>query len=365
MNNYKFCLIDGDTIGPELIKQVEKVFYSIQSNYNINIDLKKIKAFGESIEKFGVPFTYENLKFAEECHAIIIGNIGSKKYMNLDKDNTPESGFLRIRKALNICSSIRRMYSRPEISSLSPLKDEKVKNLNISVVRDLAAGMYVDFTNQGYLNQDDALDPEYYSCEIIENTASLAFKLAATKNNRLVSIDKSNVLNTGILWRKKVKELADNNSKIEVSYDYADNVAMKVLINPEKYDVILANNVYGDIIADEITAMTGASTIFGNAELAKDGKGIYTPNQLHYPNEEYSGKNIVSPLGIISSLIDLFTFSVNELNISKAIEKSIDDIFEHKLTTQDVKIEGFKIITCDEMGDTIAKLVGENLRLIK
>ena len=358
MVTYKIALIDGDNIGPELMKQVEKILIKIMQLSNIKLDILRPIAFGKSIDLYKNPFTENELIKTIECDAVIIGNIGEKKYMHLNKSDRPEGGFIKLRNNIGVCSSIRRAVVRENLESLSSLKPQLINGLDITVIRDIQGGMYSGIKSYT-TSENEAADVEFYNSDIIKNSATHAFELASLNNLKITSIDKSNVLNTGYLWRNIIQKLSKSYPNVQINYDYADNVAMKVIQNPKDFEIILANNVFGDVISDEVAAITGTPNLFGNSELSPSGKGIYTPNQLHYPNEEHINKNIVSPIGIISSLVDLFTFSIKKPAIAKSIEKSIEKIFIDKLTTADLPVKGFKILTTDEMGDALA----ENIKL--
>lgn len=356
MGKYKISLIEGDNIGPELISQVRKVLAAIDSVFDLDLEVLELEAFGKTIDGGKGPMPQDALNACQDSQAVVVGNIGEKRFSDLAKEDRPEGGFLQLRKAVGVSAGLRKVKIQPALAFLSPLKDERVQGLDIAIIRDLEGGMYSGIKTQEDPGQD-IWDYEFYNEEIILNSTRHAFNLAKTRRNKVTSLDKSNVLSTGALWRQVVTDFAKTQEGVSLDHDYADNAAMGLLQAPRDYDVILTNNVFGDILADELTAISGSPSIFANSELAPDGRGIYTPNQLHYPKEEDAGKDIVSPLGIVSALSDLFTFSIVQVDVAKAIDRAIDASFEEGLTTPDLPIEGFKEVGTSEMGDFLASRI--------
>lgn len=355
MKHYQIGMIPGDTVGPELARQAEKVLNFYSGKNNIKFELHHLNACGPAIEKFGTPLPDKDLNTAKKCVALLFGNIGDRRYQHLPFPSRPEYAFMELRKQMSVCTNIRPIFMPQSCRDLSPLKPEFLQNgFDMVVVRDIQGGMLAGKRKAG-CNETGriASDLEYYDEIMIEITARHAFEIAATRKKKVDSLDKASVLASSTLWRKKVTETACDYPGIQLKHHYIDNAAMEVIITPGDFDVILTNNVFGDIIADELTQLSGAPALFGSAELAQNGRGIYTPNQLHHPHGEIAGKNIVSPIGILNALAMLLTHSCNEPEVAGQLASAIEAVFHNRLTTPELPIDGFEKISTDELGDEV------------
>ena len=356
MADYSIALIPGDTVGPELIRQAVKIFHALSACSEHFFHLEILTACGPGIEAFGCPLPSASLKKALRCQAVLLGNIGFRRYQSLPPSKRPEQALLQLRGAFRVCANLRPLKIYPGLACLSPLKESYLTNgMDLVVVRDLQGGMFSPAHPTTIKNEGkSAGDLEYYSEDMVRFTAKIAFHLARHRNKRVASLDKSNVLASSLLWRKTITEYARSFPDISLTHQYIDNASMEVIRNPGAFDVIVTSNVFGDILSDELTQLTGAPCLFGSAELAADKRGLYTPNQLHHSCEEIAGKNIVHPLGILDAIRLLLMYSCSRPDLSALPSHVAASVIKDRLTTPELPIPGFADISTDEMGDEIA-----------
>ena len=277
---------------------------AVASKYGHVLNLQYVKACSESVEELGEPLPQTSLETCLNADAVLLGNTGLEKYKNLPLSKRPEYALLKLRKELKVTTNIRPVHVYPELKLLSPLNQNALsKGLDYLFVRDIAGGVLCSDQVKGEgENGPEAYEYEYYNQKIVEETAGFAFELAKARKGKVVSLDKANVLGSSRLWRKTVTEIGKEYPEVELTHEYIDSAALKLIRMPWYYDVILTSNLFGDIISDEGTGLTGTAGLFGSAELAASGKGLYTPNQLHYPDESVIGQQKVSPVGMIMAL---------------------------------------------------------------
>lgn len=357
MEEYKIALAGGDTIGPELIRQVEKIFRALELIYPVRFKLQSFSACGPAIEKYGEPLPASQAEQALECRGILIGNIGDSRYSGLPYECQPTQALLQLRRRLGVCTNLRRAYIHEGMESFSPLKRELIGGgVDILIVRDLMGGM-ITGPKKDRLGScgREASDMEYYNERMIEFSAALAFAAARERRGSVTSVDKANVLLSGRLWREKVSELAKAFSHVKLVHDYVDHVAMDVLCRPSDYDVLLTSNLFGDILADEIAQLCGAPWLFGSGEIAADGRGLYTPNQLHHPKgREMENKGQVSPYCIIDASAMLLRHSLGREDLANTVEEAVDWALSQGLAAAEGAMSCDKIMSTDAIGDAVA-----------
>ena len=356
MADYSIALIPGDTVGPELTDQAVKIFRALSARFDILFHIEFLTACGAGIEAFGSPLPPFSLEKALQCQAVLLGNIGSKHYQGLPPAKRPEQALLQLRDSFRVCTNLRPLRIYPALSALSPLKESYLENgMDVVVVRDLQGGM-LSRAHQTTIENGgkSAGDLEYYSEDMIRFTAKAALQLAKRRKKKVVSLDKSNVLVSSLLWRKTVIECARSFPDISLTHQYIDNASMEVIRNPGAFDVIVTSNVFGDILSDELTQLTGTPCLFGSAELAADGRGLYTLNQLLHPRAEISGQNIVHPFGILDAIRLLLLASLQRPDLAAILRKIAMSIIQDKLTTPELPVPVFTAISTDEMGSEIA-----------
>lgn len=368
MLNYSIAIIPGDGVGPELAQQAIKLFRTLEkftnlcsTAPNVHFDIHILKACGDSIDACGDPMPEAILAEALSCQAVLFGNIGAKKYQQLPREKKPEQALMKIRKALQVCINLRPVRLLPELKAFSPLKESVIKDgFDILVVRDVSSGMLAGkHIAGGGESGREACDLEYYNERIIEKAASYAFRRAKQRKNKVTSLDKANVLASGALWRQKVIELSANYPEVALENRYVDAASMDVIREPGVFDVILTSNAYGDIIADELTQLSGTPCLFGSAELAPDGRGIYTPNQLHNPNEELIGKGAVCPMCIFSAVSMLLRYSLNETALAQRVDQACELLLQHRYATEELHLPDDNVLSTDAFGDQLCAILLE------
>lgn len=360
---YKIALIKGDGIGPEISNEAVKVLKEIESLYNHEFEIVEVCGAGESVDKYGVPLTRENLSKCVESDAILIGNIGGSKWNGVELDKKPVKAILKLRKAIKATSNLRPIMVNEHLKSLSPLKDEIIsKGLDVLVVRDLAGSVICGERNMGVGEYGrESSDLEYYNEQMIKKSAKRAFEVARKRRNLVSSIDKSNVLASSMLWRKVVTELSKEYHDVKLKHHLVDTAAMEVIMSPEKFDVIVTTNMFGDILADELSQLTGCACMLPSAELNVKGKGIFTPNQLHNPDESIINKDKANPIGLILSVALMLRYSFKLNEEAELIERAVDKVIEKGYRTEDIKTSDSIVIGTEKMGDEICNCIKEFL----
>ncbi len=366
MLNHPIAIIPGDGVGPELTCQAVKLFRALEaftslrsSVPNVHFELHMLEACGASIDRCGDPLPQELLKEAMQCRAVLFGNIGAKKYQSLPIRQRPERALTELRRAFQVCTNLRPVKLTRALKAFSPLKESIIKNgFDILVVRDVSSGM---LANEHYAGTGaegrEASDLEYYSETAIAKTAGYAFRRARGRRGKVTSLDKANVLASGVLWREKVVELSASYPDVRLENRYVDAAAMDVIREPDAFDVILTSNAYGDIIADELTQLTGTPCLFGSAELAADGRGLYTPNQLHHPNENLAGTGTVCPICIFSAIAMLLRYSLNELELGRRVDSACQTMIDSRFATEELCLPGDTLLTTEQMGDKLCEIL--------
>lgn len=353
------AVIPGDGIGPEITTAAIIVLEAIAEKYGHMLNLHYVKACSQSVEKSGEPLPAEALETCLQADAVLLGNTGLEKYKNLPLSKRPEYALLKLRKELKVTTNIRPVHVYPELKPLSPLNQKALsKGLDYLFVRDIAGGVLCSDQVKGEgENGPEAYEYEYYNQKIVEETAGLAFELAKARKGKVVSLDKANVLGSSRLWRKTVTEIGKEHPDVELSHEYIDSAALKLIRMPWYYDVILTSNLFGDIISDEGTGLTGTAGLFGSAELSASGKGLYTPNQLHYLDESVIGQQKVSPAGMIMAVALMLQCTFHLEQEAVAIEKAVEKVLEQKFITEDMYYNGAPKITTQKFGVNVARTI--------
>ncbi len=353
--SYKIAVLKGDGIGPEVTDQALKVLLSAASKYGILFDFTEGLIGGIAYEKTLNPLPQETIDLCKKSDAVLLGAVGGPKWDKLPNEKRPEMGLLNIRKALGLYANIRPAVLIPALKKECPLKDEIVNNgINITVVRELTGGIY--FSEKGKRQGEfgiEAYDTDKYNETEIRRIAKVAFKLASKKNKKLVSIDKANVLESSKLWRSVVEEVGKSFCDVNLSHMYVDNAAMQLVKNPSQFDVILTDNMFGDILSDEAAQITGSIGILPSASLGDGTLGLYEP--IHGSAPDIAGKNVANPIASILSAAMMVRISLGLDDIAKSIENAVNISLEQGYRTQDLDKESY--ISCSKMGDIISQNV--------
>lgn len=356
--NKKIAVIKGDGIGPEIVSEAIKILDVIAEKYNHSFSYEFVNAGGCSIDLDGSPLPDSTLKACLESDSVLLGAVGGPKWDNNPSHLRPEKGLLELRKAMNLFSNIRPIKIFKSLNDMSPLKQEIVdKGIDLVVVRELTGGVYFGkhSTYFDYFNREKAEDIMSYSSEEIERVTKVAFQMARKRNFKVCSIDKANVLDTSKLWRKIVEETSVFYPDVEYSNMLVDNAAMQLIKNPSQFDIILTENMFGDILSDEASMITGSIGLMPSSSLGDTPRGLYEP--IHGSAPDIAGQNLANPIGTILSVAMMLKYSFNLTKESEAIEQAVNSAIDNGFRTSDIWKNGLTKVTCSEMGDIIAKLI--------
>jgi 3-isopropylmalate dehydrogenase len=347
----KIAVLPGDGIGPEVTAQAVKVLNAIAKRFNHEFEFEEGLIGAIAIDKTGNPFPPETLKLCKSADAILFGAIGDPKY---DNDPTakvrPEQGLLAMRKALNLYSNIRPVKCYPNLVNSSPLKKEVIAGVDFVVFRELTGGIY--FGDKGRDKEGRAFDMCVYSEEEILRITRLAFDAAKERKKKVTLVDKANVLETSRLWRETVQKYAKKFPEIKLEMMFVDNAAMKIIQNPRDFDVILTENMFGDIISDEASVITGSLGMLPSASIG-DKSALYEPIHGSYP--QAAGKNIANPFASILSAAMLLELSFHLTVESAFIQRAVNDAINMGFVTEDLNAN--KNYSTTKVGDKISELV--------
>ena len=360
----KILLLPGDGIGPEVIEEVKKIINWLNKNKSLDFEIDEDLAGGCSYDKHGTPITDEVFYKALESEAVILGAVGGPKYDNLEFSKRPERALLKLRKELKLFANLRPAICFKQLVEASSLKPEIISGLDIMIVRELTGGIYFG-EPRGIEpienNERKGINTHTYTTSEIQRVARVAFDLAKKRKNKVTSCEKSNVMEAGVLWREEVQALKDKEySKIELSHMLADNCAMQLLRNPKQFDVIVTDNLFGDILSDEAAMLTGSLGLLPSASLgAKDKNGkirsMYEP--VHGSAPDIAGKNIANPIATILSLAMALKYSLDLDKEANQLEKAVQSVLDDGLRTKDIMSKNMKEVNTSDMGNAIiAKL---------
>ena len=358
--NYQIAVLPGDGIGPEVMAQALKVLDAIRQRFSLSINTSTWDVGGAAIDLHGTPLPAATVIGCEEADAVLFGSVGGPKWEHLPPAEQPERGaLLPLRKHFKLFSNLRpaRLYQGLEV--FCPLRADIAANgFDILCVRELTGGIYFGQPKgrEGSGAQEKAFDTEVYHRFEIERIARIAFESARKRRSKVTSIDKANVLQTSLLWREVVNEIAKEYPDVALSHMYIDNATMQLIKDPSQFDVLLCSNLFGDILSDECAMITGSMGMLPSASLNEEGFGLYEPAGGSAP--DIAGKNIANPIAQILSLALLLRYSLGAEDAALAIEAAINRALEEGHRTGDLAREGNAIST-SEMGDIIARYVAE------
>ena len=355
--NKKITVLPGDGIGPEIVAEAVKVLNKIADKFGHNFSYTYVDIGGCSIDKFGVPITDEGMQKCKESDSVLLGAVGGPKWDGCDPSIRPEKALLKVRKELNLFANLRPTKLFPQLKDASPLKQEIVGNgIDLLIVRELTGGVYFGQRKTENVNGElVATDYMPYSESEIERIGRVAFTTAMKRGKRLASVDKANVLDTSRLWRKTMHRLSDEYPEVEYSDILVDNTAMQLIKNPTQFDVLVTENMFGDILSDEASMLTGSIGMMPSASLSSGTLGMYEP--IHGSAPDIAGMNIANPLGTILSAAMMLRYSFDMAKEADAIEDAVNNVLDDGFRTGDIMQEGCKKTTCSEMGDLVAERI--------
>ncbi len=361
MRNYNVTVIPGDGIGPEIVREAVKVLDAAGKKYGYELNYTEILMGGCSIDACGVPLTDEAVKTAKASDAVLLGavggNVGNSRWYDVAPNLRPEAGLLKIRKELELFANVRPAYLYNELKDACPLKSEIIGDgFDMVIMRELTGGLYFGDRHteevNGVLTATDTLT---YNEEEIRRIAIKAFDIAMKRRKNVISVDKANVLDSSRLWRKVVKEVAADYPEVTYTDMLVDNCAMQLVMNPGQFDVILTENMFGDILSDEASMITGSIGMLSSASLGKTKLGLYEPSHGSAP--DIAGKNIANPIATILSAAMMLRYSFDEDDAAKAIEDAVQKVLTEGYRTTDIMSDGMELVGTDKMGDLIAERI--------
>lgn len=356
MKNYNLVLLKGDGIGPEIVDEAVKVLNKAAEKFNFTVEYEEALLGGCAIDATGVPLPEKTVTKCKAADSVILGAVGGPKWDTLPGNLRPEAGLLGIRGALGLFANLRPAVIFEPLKNASPLKDEIIgKALDIMVVRELTGGIY--FGERGRKDVDGkpaAYDTEMYTVPEIERIARVAFDMAMNRNKKLTSVDKANVLESSRLWRETVIRVSKDYPEVELNHLYVDNCAMQLVRNPGQFDVIVTSNIFGDILSDEASMISGSIGMLASASLNENKAGLYEP--IHGSAPDIAGLGIANPLATILSVAMMLKHSLDQPEAADAIENAVAKALE-TYRTPDIYTEGTKKVNCKEMGDVVCSLL--------
>ena len=352
--NKNITLLKGDGIGPEIVDQAVKVLDAICKKYGHEFHYTEVKIGGCSIDAYGVPITEEGMKLCKDADSVLLGAVGGPKWDNVDPSIRPEKALLAVRSELGLFANLRPTRLFPQLAEASPLKPSIVGNgIDLMIVRELTGGIYFGKRRTEVVDGEKvATDEMTYSEHEIERIGRVAFESARKRGKRLASVDKANVLDSSRLWRATMHKLAEEYSDVEYSDILVDNTAMQLIKNPAQFDVIVTENMFGDILSDEASMLTGSIGMMPSASLSSGTLGMYEP--IHGSAPDIAGMDLANPIGTIMSAAMMLRYSFDLTKEADAIEAAVNRALDDGYRTADIYKDGFKKVGCAEMGTLIA-----------
>ena len=359
--DYNITLIPGDGIGPEIVREARKVLDKVGVRFGHEFNYTEILMGGCSIDACGVPLTDEAVETAKASDAVLLGavggNVGNSRWYDVAPNLRPEAGLLKIRKDLELFANIRPAYLYSELKDACPLKDEIIGDgFDMVIMRELTGGLYFGERHTEEINGViTAVDTLTYNEEEIRRIAIKGFEIAMKRRKKLVSVDKANVLDSSRLWRKVVAEVAKDYPEVEVTNMLVDNCAMQLVMNPGQFDVILTENMFGDILSDEASMITGSIGMLSSASLGKTKLGLYEPSHGSAP--DIAGKNIANPIATILSAAMMLRYSLDLDKEADAVEAAVAQVLKENYRTIDIMSDGMTQCSTTMMGDLISERI--------
>jgi len=353
---YKIAILPGDGIGPEVIAEAVKVLERLRSAFGVRLELQSAPVGGAAYDAHKHPLPEPTLQLVKQADAVLLGAVGGSRWDSLPRELRPEKGLLTIRAELKLFANLRPAMLFPQLANAAALKPEAISGLDLLIVRELTGDIYFgkprgirqleNGERQGY-------DTMLYAEHEIERVARVAFEAARKRRKQVCSVDKANVLETSGLWREVVIRVAKEYPDVALSHMYVDNAAMQLVRAPKQFDVMLTGNMFGDILSDEASMLTGSIGMLPSASLDAHNKGMYEP--IHGSAPDIAGRRLANPLAMILSAAMMFRYSFNELALADRIERAVVTVLDQGLRTSDIHTAGTKKVNTSEMGDAVVK----------
>jgi len=352
----KIAVIAGDGIGPEVVNEAIKVLHKVEDVFGYKFEFEHGLFGGIAIDEKGTPLPEDTLNMCKNADAVLLGAVGGPKWDNNPKELRPETGLLGIRKALGLFSNLRPAYVFDCLIEASTLKREVLEGTDLMVVRELTGGIYFGdkFRREG-ANGEEAVDTCVYNVSEVERIARQAFEIAMKRRKKLASVDKANVLETSRLWRETVVRIAKDYPEVELEHVLVDNCAMQLLRRPTSFDVIVTENMFGDILSDEAAMLTGSIGMLSSASMGEGSFGLYEP--VHGSAPDIAGQGIANPIATILSVALMLRLTFGYEDAATAIEKAVKSVLDAGHRTGDIATDKSKAIGTTAMGDLIAAAI--------
>ena len=358
---YTIAAISGDGIGPEIVREAKKVLDKIGQKYGHKFNYEDVLMGGISIDTYGVPLTDEALETAKKSDAVLLGavggNVGNSRWYDVAPNLRPEAGLLAIRKGLNLFANIRPAYLYNDLAGACPLKKEIIGDgFDMVIVRELTGGLYFGERHTETVDGvEQATDTLVYSEKEIRRVAIKAFEIAMKRKKKVTSVDKANVLDSSRLWRKVVAEVAKDYPEVTLENMLVDNCAMQLVMNPGQFDVVLTENMFGDILSDEASMITGSIGMLSSASLNDTKFGLYEPSHGSAP--DIAGKDLANPIATVLSAAMMLRYTFDLDKEADAVEEAVRKILAEGYRTGDIMSEGCTLVGCSKMGDLLAERI--------
>jgi 3-isopropylmalate dehydrogenase len=353
----RIILLPGDGIGPEVTAQAIKVFAAVEKRFGVTIEYEMLPVGGTALEQFGAPITDETMARCKEADAVLLGAVGDPRWDNEPADKRPEAALLRLRAELELFTNLRPVHVFEALKEASSLKPEVVRGIDLLVVRELTGGIYFGKPSriERVGGEERAVDTMVYRASEIERIARVAFEAARRRRKKVTSVDKANILATSQLWRKTVSRVAADYPDVELLHYLVDNCAMQLVRHPRQFDVILTENMFGDILSDEAAMLTGSLGMLPSASLGIR-HALYEP--VHGSAPDIAGQNKANPLATIGSVAMMFRHSFQMEEVASSIENSVEKVLAQGYRTADIYTPGTTLVGTEKMGDLVAGAVG-------
>jgi len=349
----KIAVLPGDGIGPEIVAQAAKVLEALRSD-GLKVEMEYATIGGAGYDAAGDPFPPATEKLSKDSDAVLLGAVGGYQYDTLPRPMRPEQGLLRIRKGLGLFANLRPAMVYPELVNASTLRAEIVSGLDIMILRELTGDIYFGQPRgirQLPNGERQGFDTMHYSESEVRRVAHVGYQIAMKRGKKLCSVDKANVLDTSMFWREIVSEVAKEYPQVETSHMYVDNAAMQLVRAPKQFDVILTGNIFGDILSDEASMLTGSIGMLPSASLDSNNKGLYEP--CHGSAPDIAGKDIANPLATILSVAMMMQYTFERPDIAQRIEGAVRKVLQQGMRTGDIHEAGMQKVGCAAMGDAV------------
>lgn len=364
MTNVSILLLPGDGIGPEAVAELSRVIEWFGNHTDLSFDITTDDLGGAAYERYGTPLADSTLDVAKQVDAIVMGSVGGPQWDNVERHLRPEAGLLTLRKELDLFANLRPATCRAALASASSLKEDLVSGLDIMILRELTAGVYfgeprgIETTADG---RRRGLDTQVYFEEEIERLLRVGFELAAKRNKKLHSVEKANVMESGVFWREIATRVGNDYKDIELEHMYADNCAMQLVRQPKQFDVIATDNLFGDILSDCAAILTGSLGMLPSASLGteKDGKRAALYEPVHGSAPDIAGQGLANPLATILSFAMCLRYSFDRQSDADLLESAVDQVLANNIRTTDIAADGIKPVSTSDMGTALLEALNE------